>query len=248
MDLTGDGDGEGDNDGDLVDTDGDGVVDDDAAADDDDDEEEGNEEDPLLGDEQTPEPSAEAAAECFPADATVELRDGRAVRMADLAVGDVIRVAPGATDAAYSAVYFFSHRTTSGTYGTVRLTTADGATVEATPGHYVYASGRLVAAAAVAVGDTLTTADGAAARVVATTRTTGTGLYNPHTLHGDMYVDGLRVSTYTTAVEPGVARALLAPLRAAYSLAGVTAGALSGGAPAAVTGLLPRGRAVCAEL
>lgn len=126
----------------------------------------------------------------------------------------------------------------------VRLFTADGSTVAATPGHYLYANGRLTAAAAVAVGDTLSTDAGTATRVVRITRGTGTGLYNPHTLHGDMLVDGLRASTYTTAVQPVVAAALLAPLRAVYAVAGVSAGALTHGAPSAVVGLLPRGGAI----
>ena len=43
-----------------------------------------------------------------------------------------------------------------------------------------------------------------------------TGLYNPHTLHGDIVVDGVLTSTYTAAFSPTLAHVALAPLRALY--------------------------------
>jgi len=238
IDLAGDG-GDGDSaDGDggdglddtIVDEDGDGVADD------------TQDDDGLFG--ETPEESPEAAAECFPAAATVELRDGRTVAMADLAVGDAVRVAPGSTDAAFSRVFMFTHKRPTGTYPMVTLTTGGGVTLTATRGHYVYANGRATAAAAVVVGDALTLASGADAAVTAVGRSVGVGLYNPQTLHGDVVVDGVRASTYTTAVAPGVAAALLAPLRAAYTLTGYSSAALHGGGAARVVALLPRGAPV----
>lgn len=42
------------------------------------------------------------------------------------------------------------------------------------------------------------------------------GLYNPQTVDGDLVVDGIVVSTYTTAVEPNMAHALLTPVRAMF--------------------------------
>jgi hypothetical protein len=53
--------------------------------------------------------------------------------------------------------------------------------------------------------------------VVSTTLVEATGLYNPQTIHGDIVVDGIVASTYTTAVDPQVAHGLLAPLRVLYS-------------------------------
>ena len=47
------------------------------------------------------------------------------------------------------------------------------------------------------------------------------GLYNPQTVAGDIFVDGVLASTYTTAVEPELAHALLTPLRAAFRAMGV---------------------------
>lgn len=55
------------------------------------------------------------------------------------------------------------------------------------------------------------------------------GLYNPMTLHGDLIVDGYRVSTYTTALPPAVGVPLSAPLRALYAATGLSTAALEGG-------------------
>ncbi|OSX68350.1 hypothetical protein BU14_2953s0001, partial [Porphyra umbilicalis] len=101
---------------------------------------------------------------CFPADATVALPGGGVKRMADVAVGDVLRASPTAV----GRVYFFSHADATGVHPFLTLTTAAGAAITLSAGHYlpvrVGGSGApaLRAAAAVAVGDTLTLASGEA--------------------------------------------------------------------------------------
>lgn len=202
---------------------------------------------PATGDADSDAGNDGEAADCFPGDATTELADGRVVVMADLKVGDVVRVAAGDSPAAFSAVFLFTHKIPTSPRTFVRLTTASGARLDASAGHYVYANGRLVAASAVAVGDTLqvaTPTGWADSTVKATRRVTASGLYNPQTLHGDIVVGGVRVSTYTTAVQPTVASALLAPLRAVYRTTGRSMTALEGGG-GALTSLVPRGKAVC---
>jgi Hint module len=58
------------------------------------------------------------------------------------------------------------------------------------------------------------------------------GLYAPHTLDGDVVVDGFLVSTYTSVLHPAVAHAVLGPLRAAYVVRGWTVhGSFDAGAP-----------------
>jgi len=200
--------------------------------------------DGVVGDS----PIVEEEPDCFPAAATAELADGRVVAMADLAVGDKVRVAAGDGPAAFSAVFLFTHKLPTPPRSYVRLTTSEGgAALTASAGHYVYAGGRLVAAAAVAVGDTLqVVAPGggwATATVTGVRRVDAAGLYNPQTLHGDIVVDGVRASTFTTAVEPAVASALLAPLRAVYRSTGRSVGLLGGGG-GVLTSLAPRGKAV----
>lgn len=144
----------------------------------------------------------------------------------------------------------WSHRAPAAVATYVRLVTASAA-IDATPGHYVYVDGRLVAAAAVAVGDRLEVVlrDGWASRLEAVTRVearaAAEGLYAPHTRSGHIVVNGVRASTYTTAVAPGLAHAV----RAAFAvsgvdvLGGVLAGGASGGVPRLLQGMLPKGAA-----
>ncbi|OSX73614.1 hypothetical protein BU14_0333s0003 [Porphyra umbilicalis] len=157
---------------------------------------------------------------CFPADATVEVVGRGRVAMADLHIGDVVAVAAGRT----SRVYAFSHADVDAVTPFVELSTATSVRpLRLSPGHYLPVNGRLAAARTVAVGDVLVSAAGPAA-VTAVSASTGVGLYNPHTVDGGLLVDGIRTSCYTTAVEPAVAAALLAPARWATAALGPRAG------------------------
>ena len=189
--------------------------------------------------------------------AAVTLADGRVVAMTALRLGDEVVSAPGG---ATSPIMLFSHRVVGGEHDFVRVAAepvaagAGGRTLTLSPGHYVYAvpaggvattaAPRLVAAAALVVGDTLRDAAGDALAVTSVTPVRGVGLYNPHTVSGDLIVDGVHVSTLTTAVAPAVARSLLAPLawawRVGVSRSGL-GGALHASVPAAVLALLPTG-------
>jgi hypothetical protein len=206
---------------------------------------------PQAGDTATASPGADDVARvteaaknakdklsCFPASATVTLASGARVRMDALAVGDAVAVGGSARP---SPVFMFTHREKAGVHAFVRLTTAAGAALSLSPGHYVYAGGALVRADAVRVGDELRLAGGSASGVVAVGATLELGLYNPQTLHGDIVVDGVVASTYTAAVEPAVAHAALAPLRAAFACFGYSTGALDAGAPPTFVGRLPAG-------
>lgn len=161
-------------------------------------------------------------AACFPAHATVQLQDGSLTRMDQLQLGHAVRVA---SHPLYSDVFFFSHRanahddgrTTMHAY--VQLQTASGNLLTLSSGHYLHAAGRLVAARRVRVGDLLTLSSGATSHVTHVSQVKRAGKYAPHTLHGDIVVDGVLVSTYTTAVHPTIAHyVLLAPLRLLYRL------------------------------
>jgi Hint module len=156
----------------------------------------------------------------------IELSDGRLVPVSSISIGDVVRVGPSA----FSPVFIFTHKVSSLQSEFVSLETVGGAYVRLTEGHYIYANGALVAAGLVRAGDALVTRDGGEDVVVRVRRVTGVGLFNPQTVHGDIVVDGVLVSTYTMAVEPGFAHAMLAPLRALHVWFGfVTAVLESGG-------------------
>lgn len=189
----------------------------------------------------TGERESDGANACFPPTATIELTEGRVILMADLQIGDRVRVAGGA----YSTVFAFTHRDRTATASYVRFTTEFGASIRATPGHYLRVNGALSSAGAVRIGDELETTDGVPTRVTEIQRESGFGLYNPQTLDGEIVVDSILASTYTTAVAPAVAHPLLAPLRIAYRMFGIHTTAFDGGARD-LADLLPQGNAALA--
>lgn len=169
--------------------------------------------DTSTGGDLDPSPSVDDDSECFPGDAEVELASGAMVRMTELRVGDEVATGGGA----FSPVYVFTHRSATAAMTYVRLTAASGAMVTVTGGHYVHSPRGLVAAATVTEGDDLVLADGTSSRVVRVDSVTSSGLYNPQTLSGIIVVGGVKVSTYTTAVNPAVAAVALAPLRGLWA-------------------------------
>ncbi len=173
---------------------------------------EGTEEDGLV-------PSAEPSdgRACFPAEATVKLMNGREKEMHQLKVGDMVQVGP----ATYSQVYGFTHADEDALTFFVELKTEAREEVVLSPGHYVYANEKLVPASDVEVGDTLQLANGRRSRVVSVGSSLNDGLYNPQTVHGDIVVNNVVVSTYTTAVKPSIAHCMLLPFRAMFRSLGM---------------------------
>lgn len=117
-----------------------------------------------------------------------------------------------------------------------------------TSGHYLFLNGQMKAAKTAVVGDVVMLGDGSGTEVASVDRNVNArGLYNPITTSGDIVVDGLLASTYTTAVEPGISHAILTPWRAMYEWCGLDAtfGVLESGPPHQVfEKLLPTGNAV----
>lgn len=162
----------------------------------------------------------------------VQLASGETKQMHELKVGDVVKAAHPDT---FSAVYFFSHADADVRASAVRIETSiSGVVFTASPGHLLYVNGHLVEAGRIRVGDILHVArddddddddSGSStpsvdAIVVAVARSVVRGRFNPHTLHGDIVVNGIAASSFTTAVHPAVARTLLLPFRAAYRALG----------------------------
>ena len=154
---------------------------------------------------------------CFPASANVQLEDGSLVSMRNLQTGDIVRTAHDQS----SDIFFFSHRYFKPhvLHDYIRIHTACGRALTISPEHYLYRNERLSPARAVAEGDRLTLASGEQTRVVSVQIVKEEGLFAPHTIHGDIVVNGFKVSTYTTAVHPKLAHyILLAPVRALYRI------------------------------
>lgn len=170
----------------------------------------------------TPEP-AEEAPDCFPSGATVELASGSIKKMGDLRLGDVVKVGQSGE---FSEIYFFSHHHANQRASVISLETdKEGMPLQLSPGHLLKVNGKLQAARSVRVGDTLYMSavgseESSSAVVTRISRRVASGLHNPHTLHGDIVVNGVLASTFTKAVHPAVARTLLLPVRAVYRAVG----------------------------
>ena len=168
----------------------------------------------------------------------MELANGQTKSMESLSIGDSVRVSPSQ----FSDVYMFSHRMPEAESSFVQLATQSNHTLLLTHDHYLYVNGRLVAAKEVRVGDMVENKDGEHVRVTAVTETRAHGLYNPHTLQGDIVVGGIRTSTYTTAVAPTLAHSALWPVRMLYSLGYDVIGGLFDQGSDIITALLPDGK------
>lgn len=155
---------------------------------------------------------------CFTADARVRLANGDTVRMDELRIGDEVSV--GACK--FSQVVLFTHRDELAVTTHVQISTASGKTLTLSPGHYLRANGELVAAEKVRVGDHLLGEHSTSEKVILITQVQGVGLFNPQTVSGEIAVEGIVCSTYTTAVKQNPAHALLAPVRTMFRMGGVT--------------------------
>lgn len=152
---------------------------------------------------------------CFPGFARVYMEDGSSQNMTELGIGKRVQVGSGS----HSDVYFFSHRERKGLFKFVRVETNEGKVVVLSEGHYLYGGKGLVAAGNVRKGDKVRVIDGETEKVMKIAIVEGTGRFAPHTLTGNMVVDGIVVSCYTTTVHPVIAHyVLLWPVRWLYRL------------------------------
>lgn len=200
----------------------------------------------IIGEEnipslESPSQESQARVDCFPATAKLTLADGTQQSMEHFSAGTRILATKNAADGHghISTVYAFSHKDAASHSDYVRISTVSGHSIALSPGHYLYVNGNLMTARSVVPGHYLETSQGNPTRVVAVDREVSRGLFAPHTMHGDLIVDNIRVSSYTQALHPAVAHRLLAPLRILHRM-GITvpgihhvAGVLSRFAPGA---------------
>lgn len=155
---------------------------------------------------------------CFPADARALLPNGDTRRMDELNIGDFVVDAEGAA----TQVFMWTHKMETGSFDFLSMKTASGKNLEASAGHFVEVNGDIMPAALVKAGDSLRAASGEMEVVSSVSGVSKTGLFNPQTVSGSIVVNGVAASTYTTAVQPAVAHAILAPLRALFAVSGRT--------------------------
>jgi Hint module len=173
---------------------------------------------------------------CFGAAALVELESGAPKRMDQLAVGDRVKVGLNR----YSDIFMFTHKVPAVRNDFVVIRTASGHAITLTPGHFIYLNNALADSATAKVGDKVFLGNGAQTVVSSVGRTVEAGLYNPQTIHGDIVVNGVLASTYTTAVTPSIGHALLLPLRALYCAFRVRVPFFENGA-SSLAGIVPAG-------
>lgn len=160
---------------------------------------------------------------CFPATATVEIEGGSFKQMELLQIGDRVLVSAGEIYAkVYSPVFVFTHRNPRGLYEFVKICVTQTC-ILITSGHYIYVriecddeKEYVVPANSVRAGQCMQLSNGRWASVEYVSAEYARGLYNPHTLHGDLVVNNVRVSTFTTIFHPRSAHAMLLPLRIIY--------------------------------
>lgn len=160
----------------------------------------------------TPKPTP-TPIECFPADAPVRLADGSDVPVQNLQPGDEVDGGSGIP----SPVYMVSHADDSTEAQFVRAHFEDNGTLTASAGHYVPTHNGGVAAMDELQRGARLVRDTGDVRVVQRTEIVrAPGLYNPHTLSGNLIVDGTLVTSYTRALAPRTAHGALAVPRALY--------------------------------
>lgn len=186
--------------------------------------------------------SGNSNSACFPSDSTVELIEGGVKSMSELHIGDVVRVS--ATE--FSPVIVFSHRNTVVTRSDfITLMTsvpmvndnAGSTSLTLSSGHLVYVQRKGIIPA-----DMIQTGDFVQIVVLRSQlqpdqqpnqrwvkirhvvhNVTKTGLFNPHTINGDVVVNQIVTSCYTNAIrkrdgltESLFAHGLLTPIRALF--------------------------------
>lgn len=166
---------------------------------------------------------------CFPADSLVRIpingdnnmniNKHNKIRMDELQFGDHVQISHDQ----HSDVYFFGHRLDNVMLQYTRIhyyhsPTATTKHLRMSAEHYLYVNGRLQTAGSVKVGDRLRSADDGTDSLLVEKidSVVAKGAYAPTTLHGDVIVDDVVVSSYTDAVHPATAHRLLTPLRGLY--------------------------------
>jgi len=155
-----------------------------------------------------------------------------------LTIGDKVRV----NSNTFSDVYMFSHRLSAIRAEFVRIATSTN-TIMLTPNHYLYVNGKLAIASTVKVGDQLTTRSGLSTVVTSVSTAWAEGLYNPHTMDGDIVVDGILTSTYTSDISPSLAHAALWPVRMLHTLGQDVVGHAFDSGSELLASILPDGKA-----
>lgn len=164
---------------------------------------------------------------CFSADQTVDVKKSTGevvtIRMDELKVGDNVRVG---LQGEFSKVFAFGHKDHEAFTQMIRIETDHGH-IKLSAGHYIYANGVRKLARDVEHGEMLHHHDGKLAAIKKIEEVMAHGIFAPHTVHGDIIVNGHKASCYTEAIKPEVAHAVLKPFAFLFDQGFESAGKLA---------------------
>lgn len=180
---------------------------------------------PTPTPEMTPSMTEDDGSVCFPACATVLDDKNRIVQMMHLRLGDRVQVsASGQT----SPIISFSHHDHEiwTTVSTIHVSGPPGdlgsnrTILSASRSHLLrLPDGSMHPIGALRRGDSVLLSGGHIGRIERTSSKLAKGLYSPVTAHGDIVVNGIVATCYTTSLRAEVAHALLVPVRALFHTA-----------------------------
>jgi hypothetical protein len=178
---------------------------------------------------------------CFPSDAEVVVEGGRVLKMKDLRVGDRVLTSGGR----FSDVYVLSHEEPYEVWSFIQLKTATGTTIEMTQHHFAIVSENCdgvlstIYAKDVTMGMCMLSKPASTSQSEKLVKVTGRsivtkqGLFNPLTFDGQLFVNGVLVSSWASwfldqaahtlgvhHVLPRVYQTILAPARWMYGSVG----------------------------
>lgn len=135
------------------------------------------------------------------------------VRMDEVGVGERVLVSVSGRWG-YSELFAFTHSDRRVISAFVRVETMSGRSVVLTSGHYMYVNGGVKQGGEVNVGDWVVDEIWGSIEVRWVGCVVERGLFNPQTMKGDLVVNGVLVTTYSSAFKDILtAHSLLAPLR-----------------------------------
>jgi len=138
-------------------------------------------------------PIAPPPAFCFPGESLVDVLSQGNVKMKDVAIGDMVKVAGGK----FSQVYSFGHYEQDVQANYLSIDAGLDTPLILSPDHMVFVENKAVPASIVSAGDKLTLVDGSAT-VKSIKSVVRTGAFAPFTKAGTVVVDNVVASSYVS--------------------------------------------------
>jgi len=142
------------------------------------------------------EKSPDLALGCLPSIARVQRSTGEIIAVAELKIGDTIMI----NDENASQIFLLKQNDEASTneqHPFLKLYTGDG-DLHVSAAHFIYINGVVELAGSALVGDSLMLQNGSASTIVMIEELDLPGSYSPHTLDGNMVVDGFRTKTHSS--------------------------------------------------